>query len=144
MSRLVDTQRAYDRISQLLDQEMRNRKGSTTELERFRQTLDVAFYLLGWAQFEYLVRKEAEDQIEAKAKGHTVERHAWNYLKANLKGLAVRLRLDIIFHGNPVVRNSLDKDYTLRNEAAHDYKLPKEAKDISGWLKSLEKLVDDF
>jgi len=43
---------AYDKIAQLLNQEIRKRGGSTQELERFRETLDVAFYLLGWGQFE--------------------------------------------------------------------------------------------
>ena len=58
MSRLQDTNRAYDKISSLLDQEIRNRRGATQELERFRQILDVAFYILRWGQFEYLVRKK--------------------------------------------------------------------------------------
>jgi hypothetical protein len=57
----------------------------------------------------------------------------------------VRSRLDFIFHGNHPVQASLQKEYTVRNEAAHDYKLlPKEAKDISLWLRDLEALVDKF
>ncbi len=52
MSRIQETKRAYDKIAQLLNQEIRKRGGSTQELERFRETLDVAFYLLGWGQFE--------------------------------------------------------------------------------------------
>jgi GAF domain-containing protein len=84
MSRLLDTQRAYDHLAQLLNEEIRKRRGSANELERFRETLDVAFYLLGWAQFEYLVRKETEDRIDENAKkARTVERHAWQYLKVN-------------------------------------------------------------
>jgi hypothetical protein len=56
MSRLSETQAAYDRIVQLLDQEIRKRSGDTRDLDRYRRILDVAFYLLGWGQFEYLVR----------------------------------------------------------------------------------------
>jgi len=145
MSRLTDTQQAYDKLTQLLDQEIRKRNGSTAELERFRKTLDVAFYLLGWSQFEYLVRTATEDLIDEKVPAKTVEHHAWKYLKENLKNLPVRQRLDLIFHDDPAMRKSLDKDYTLRNEAAHNNKsLPKEAKDISAWLKILEDLVDKF
>lgn len=146
MSRLAETQRAYDRLAQLLDEEIRKRSGSTKELEGFRETLDVAFYLLGWAQFEYLVRKETEDRIDENAKVRTVDRHAWQFLKENVKSLKVRLRLDLIFDANPAVRTGLDKDYDVRNEAAHNYKkLPPAAKGrISAWLRSLEDLVDRF
>ncbi|HTW71862.1 MAG TPA: hypothetical protein VME47_18400 [Acetobacteraceae bacterium] len=38
----------------------------------------------------YLVRQEAGDLIDDKARAQTVERHAWLFLKENLKGLAVR------------------------------------------------------
>jgi hypothetical protein len=145
MSRIQETKRAYDKLVELLDQEIRKRSGSTKDLERFRQTLDVAFYLLGWGQFEYLVRKEAEERIDDNARAHTLDGHAWRYLKENVKNLPVRRRLDLIFHGNHAVRTSLDKEYTVRNEAAHDYKmLPPEARDISAWLKRLEELVDKF
>jgi hypothetical protein len=47
MSRIQETKRAYDKLVELLNQEIRKRSGSTQELERFRQTLDVSFYLLG-------------------------------------------------------------------------------------------------
>jgi hypothetical protein len=145
MSRINETRLAYDKMVELIDQEIRKRSGSTQELERFRKTLDVAFYLLGWGQFEYLVRKEAEDRIEENARRHTVDGHAWRYLKENVKNLPVRRRLDLIFHQDYFVRASLEKEYTVRNEAAHDYKLlPKEAKDISVWLRELEELVEKF
>jgi GAF domain-containing protein len=145
MSRIQETKRAYDKLVELLNQEIRKRSGSTQELERFRQTLDVAFYLLGWGQFEYLVRKEAEERIEDNARAHTLDGHAWRYLKDNVKNFPVRRRLDLIFHGSSSVLGSLNKEYTFRNEAAHDYKLlPKEAKDISVWLRELEELVDKF
>jgi hypothetical protein len=129
----------------LLNQEIRKRSGSTQELERFRQTLDVAFYLLGWGQFEYLVRKKAEERIEGNSRARTLEGHAWRYLKENVKNFPVRRRLDLIFHANLSVLGSLNKEYTVRNNAAHDYKLlPREAKDISIWLSELEDLVDKF
>ncbi len=145
MSRIHETKRAYDKLVELLNQEIRKRSGSTHELERFRQILDVAFYLLGWGQFEYLVRKEVEERIDTNARAHSVDGHAWRYLKENVKNFPVRRRLDLIFHDIPSVRGSLDREYTVRNEAAHDYKLlPREAKDISVWLKDLEDLVDKF
>ncbi len=68
MSRLVETQRAYDKLVELLDQEIRKRSGLTKDFQRFRETLDSAFYLLGWAQFEYLVRQEAGDLIDDKSR----------------------------------------------------------------------------
>jgi len=145
MSRLTETHRAYRRLVQLLDQEILKRSGSTKELERFRETLDAAFYLLGWSQFEHLVRQEARDLIDEKARFRMIGRHAWRYLQENLKALPVRRRLDLIFHDNPTVRGQLDKDYELRNEVAHDDRLlPREAKDVSAWLLKLEDLVDKF
>ena len=135
----------WGRLSKLLDQEIQKRSGSTKDLERFRETLDVAFYLLGRAQFEYLVRKETENRVEDMARSQTIERHAWQYLKRNLRNFPVRGRLDLIFHSDSAARNELDRDYELRNDAAHDYKLlPKEAKDISAWLEGLETLVEKF
>jgi hypothetical protein len=145
MSRIQETKRAYDKLVELLDQEIRKRRGSAKELERFRETLDVAFYLLGWGQFEYLVREEAEERIEGRARAHTVDGLAWRYLKENMKSVPVRRRLDLIFHEDSAARTSLDKEYTVRNEAAHDYRsLPKEARDVSVWLEKLEALVDRF
>jgi hypothetical protein len=145
MSRLTETQRDYDRLIQLIEQEIRKRSGSTKDLARLRETLDVAFYLLGWSQFEYLVRQEAKDLIDEKATGHTMDRHAWRYLQDNLKNVSVRRRLDLIFHQKPAVRARLDRDYELRNEATHNYKmLPKEARDVSAWLADLEALAEQF
>jgi len=145
MSRVADTQRAYDKLVQLIDQEIRKRSGSTRDLQQFRDTLDCAFYLLGWAQFEYAVRQEAQGIVDDKARAHTLERHAWRYLRENLKNLPVRRRLDLIFHTKPSTRAKLDKDYELRNAAAHGNKfIPKEAKDISAWLSSLDDLIEEF
>lgn len=145
MNRLAETQSAYDKLIQLLDQEIRKRSGPAKDLQCFRETLDSAFYLLGWAQFEYLVRQEVGDLVDDKAQAQTVERYAWQYLKDNLRGLTVRRRLDLIFHAQPAVRSQLNKDYDLRNDAAHNYKsIPREAKDISAWLEDLEELVNKF
>ncbi|WJI47250.1 hypothetical protein NL532_11775 [Mesorhizobium sp. C120A] len=145
MTKLTYTKRAYDKLADLIDQEIRKRSGSAKDLERFRQSLDVAFYLLGWAQFEYLVRKEAEDQVSNNARAHGLDGHAWRFLKENMKSLSVRRRLDIIFHAEPKARSELDRDYDVRNDAAHDYKhLPQEVRDISAWLGKLETLVDKF
>ncbi len=145
MSKLTDTQAAYDKLTLLLDQEIRKRSGSVKDLERARETLNVAFYLLGWGQFEHLVREEALSEIERQAATHQLERIAWDFMKDNVKTVTVRKRLDIIFHDQRPVREQLDKDYTVRNEAAHNYKhLPKEAQDVSAWLGKLESLVGKF
>src|ERR1700730_14456860 len=145
MSSLVETRRAYDKLVQLLDQEIRKRSGSAKDLEKFREALDTAFYLLGWARFEYLVTQETKDIIDENVRTKSVEHHAWRYLKDNLRGVTVVRRLDLVFHANPSVRDQLAKDYELRAEAAHNYKsFPKEAKDISTWLQSLEDLVTKF
>lgn len=51
----------------------------------------------------------------------------------------------VIFHQNPAVRAWLNKEYTVRNDTAHNYKLvPKEAKDLSALLEELEELVAKF
>lgn len=145
MSRLLETAKAYKTLTDLLDQEIRNRRGSATDLQRQREALDVAFYLLGWAQFEHLVKKEAEDVIEGHSRSRQVDGHAWRFLRKEAKRASVRQKLDLIFHAKPVVRNGLDKDYSVRNEAAHNYSmLPPEAKDVSAFLRKLQTLVDDF
>lgn len=145
MSKLTDTKRAYDQVTKLLDQEIRKRSGRTQDLEEFRKVVDVAFYLLGWGQFEYLVRKEAEALIDEASTTKTVEKHAWRHMKDSVKSLSVRKRLDLIFHTKEGTRVELDKDYDVRNEAAHDYKmLPLEARDVSAWLAKLESLIDKF
>lgn len=145
MSRLTETKRAYDKVRRLLDDELRARTGDAKEIARFQETLDVAFYLLGWAQFEALVRRESKDIVEEKARTKTVDHYAWRYLADGIKEYPVRKRLELIFHTEPATRAQLDKDYTVRNEAAHDYKqLPANARDVSAWLQKLEELVDKF
>lgn len=145
MSKLTETKRAYDRLTRLLDNEKRSRRGELNELERYQKTLDVAFYLLGWAQFEYLIRQESKEIVEQNSTSKKLEQYAWKYLQDNLKDYPVRKRLDLIFHEKPQIRKSLDKDYTIRNDAAHDYKhLPPSAADVSEWLQHLVNIVDDF
>jgi hypothetical protein len=145
MSKLTETKRAYDKVAELLDQELLERGSNANELRRFREALDVAFYLLGWAQFEYLVRQEAKERIENNARAKTVDGIAWQYLLANSRGVPIRRQLDMIFHANTKMRASLHKDYELRNDAAHNYKmLPREARDVSEWLRGLEELIDLF
>lgn len=145
MSKLTETKRAYDRLTRLLDNEKRVRRGKLKELGDFQKTMDVAFYLLGWAQFEYLVRQESKEIVEQNAASKKLEQHAWKYLHDNIKEYPVRKRLDLIFHEKPNVRLSLDKDYTVRNEAAHDYKkLPASVEDVSEWLQKLMDIVGGF
>jgi len=145
MSSLLDTKRAYDKFANLLDQEIRNRRGSPNELERYREALDRAFYLLGWGEFEYLVTDQAKGIIDENIGTKSIARHAWEFLKNRVKTTTVRERLDMVFHTNPTVANQLASDYTLRNEVAHNYKkMPKEARYISNWLQSLQDLIDRF
>lgn len=145
MSKLTETKRAYDAISKLLNKEVLKRGSNVRDLQRFQEALDVAFYLLGWSQFEHLVREAASDQVDGMARARTVDGHAWKFVKSNFKRFSVRNKLDVIFHANPKVREELNDDYDLRNEAAHNYKmLPAEARDISDWIDGLEELVEEF
>lgn len=145
MSKLTDTKRAYEEIAGLLDQQIRKGGNRAKELERFRDALRAAFYLLGWAQFEHLVRTKAKDIIENQSRSKTIDGHAWRFVSANLKGVRVRDQLDIIFHADQKLRQSLKDDYQVRNDVAHNYKLlPPEAQDIAAWLDDFEKLIDKF
>jgi hypothetical protein len=145
MSRVGETKRAYDQLARLLDEEIRKRASDSSNLNKIRETLDIAFYLLGWGQFEYLVRQESKEIVEQNARAKTIDRFAWQHLRDALKEYPVRKRLDLIFDANQKVRAKLDKDYTVRNEAAHNYKsLPSEAKDVSAWLGGLEDLIEKF
>jgi hypothetical protein len=145
MSKLTDTKRAFDKVAELLDQEIRKGGSNAKELQRHRDIMRSAFYLLAWAQFEHLAREKAKDIAEGHARGSTVDGLAWSYLKKNIKALPLRAKLDIVSHGNTKVLAQLNDDYDLRNEAAHNYKLiPSYAQDISGWLDDLEDLVGRF
>jgi hypothetical protein len=145
MSKLTETQRAYDAISRLVRAEILKRGSNMRDLQRFREALDVAFYLLGWAQFEHLVRGEAQDRIDGMASATTINAGAWKFVQQNLKGYPLRRKLDVVFHGDVKTLAELNKDYDLRNDAAHNYsRLPSEARDISAWLTGLEELVSKF
>ena len=145
VSNLTEIRQAYERLMDLLDQEILNRKGEATELRRFRKWLDTAFYLLGWANFENLTRKEAEKIISINASSKSPEGHAWVFLKEGIKNFSVRKRLELIFHGNHKKISSLNKDYDVRNDAAHDYKrLPPEVSDLANVLQDWEDLVETF
>ncbi|MBX4876593.1 hypothetical protein HJA87_29115 [Rhizobium bangladeshense] len=156
MSKLTDTKKAYDVISKVIDQEIRKRTSSAKDLQRSREVLDVAFYLLGWGQFEYLVRKETESAVLENAKAKGRERHAWLFLKENVKSMTVRQRLEFLFDGKPDLLAKLKKtydcwfprgnqQYDVRNEAAHDNKgLPVDVLDLSSWLEDLEERIDDL
>ena len=145
MSNLTEIRQAYERLKQLLDQEMLNRKGEVAELRRFRKWLDTAFYLLAWANFENLTRKKVETIVSEGVRGKGRDMHAWVHLKETLRAYTVKKRLELVFHGQPKVISSLKDQYDLRNEAAHDYKkLPPEANDLPGTLEEWESLVNKF
>ncbi len=70
-------------------------------------------------------------------------KHAWFFLLERIKDYPVRKQLDLVFHGRDDVIKTLNRQYTVRNEAAHDHrKLPPEAKDLPGLIGEWEKLVD--
>jgi hypothetical protein len=145
VSKLIETKRAYDLIRELLDQELLAKKGNAQRIRDCQAALDVAFYLLGWAQFEYLVRREAKDRIETSARAKTADGISWRYVLDNIKDFSLRRRLEVIFFSNQSILSSLNRDYDVRNEAAHNYKkLPSEVSDVSAWLQHLEGLVDNF
>lgn len=145
MSNLTEIRQAHERLTALLEQEILGRRGQAAELRRFQKWLDTAFYLLGWANFEYLTRKEVDDRILDGMRSKGRERYAWAFLQEGIKGFSVRRRLELIFHGQAEVVRSLKKSYDVRNESAHDYKkLPPEVNDLSGVLQEWEDLVDKF
>lgn len=145
MSKLTDTRRAYEKFEELLNQEILKRRGNAAELERHREALQAAFYLLGFGQFEHLVKAHTKTVIEQHASGKKIDGYAWRHFKQNLNGVSLRAQLDVIFHGNDSLKKTLNKNYDIRNEVAHNYRsLPPEARSISGWLNDLEKVVDEF
>lgn len=145
MSKLIDTRRAYEAITKLVDAEILKKSSNMRDLQRFQEDLDVAFYLLGWARFEHLVRDEAKDRIEGYARSTTLDGRAWKYVQQKIKDFPLRKKLDVIFHSDAKTLAELNDDYDVRNDAAHNYaRLPREARDISAWLRGLEDLVDKF
>jgi hypothetical protein len=145
MSKLIETKRAFEEIEELLNQKIRNGGTRAKELERHRATLQRAFFLLGFGEFERIVKTKAKEVIGEKSPQKGIDGHAWRYLKDNLKGVPLRKQLDIIFHGNEKIRSSIDDNYDIRNDIAHNSQhLPSNAADIAAWLESLEDLVDKF
>ncbi|MGM4877060.1 hypothetical protein AB7645_38160 [Bradyrhizobium sp. 956_D2_N1_5] len=145
MSKLIETRRAFALVEELLNQEIRKGGNQAKELARFRETLQAAFYLLGFAQFEFLVKSKSKEVVSEHAALRTADGHAWRHLKQNINGVSLRAQLDIIFHSDPKLRSKLDENYTVRNDVAHNYKrLPPEAQDIVTWLQSLEDVVEKF
>ena len=146
MSKLTDTKRAYDAIAKLVDTQILKKGSNMKDLQRFREALDVAFYLLGWARFEHLAREEARGRIEERARAKEVDGRAWKFVQQNFKSsFTLRKKLEVIFHSDGKTLAKLNDDYELRNDAAHNYAmLPKEARDISEWLAGLEDLADGF
>jgi hypothetical protein len=145
VSKLIETKAAFDRVKALLDKELLNKKGDAQQIRDCQSAVNVAFYLLGWAQFEYLTRKEAEDRIEADARAKTVHGISWRYVLDTIKAFSLRRKLEVIFFTDPATLKKLGEDYEIRNEAAHDYKkLPSKVSDVSAWLDHLESLVDRF
>ena len=129
MSKLKDTKQAYDRIKSLLDQQLLNKGNAAQQIRDCQDAVNVAFYLLGWAQFEYLSRKEAEDRIEASARAKSIDGISWKYILENIRAFSVRKRLEVVFFGDKSTLDGLNKDYEVRNEAAHNYKkLPGEVR----------------
>ncbi|MCJ2093980.1 MULTISPECIES: hypothetical protein [unclassified Methylobacterium] len=145
MSKLTETKQAYDRVQGLLRKQLLTQGSDARQIRAAQEAVDTAFYLLGWGQFEYLTRREAERRVDEQAKAKTIHGAAWRYVKQNIKSFSLRKKLEVIFHADQATLASLEEDYERRNETAHDYKkLPKEARDISAWLKELEQLVDRY
>lgn len=145
MSKLTETKRAYDRVQDLLRKQLLNRGSDAQQIRDAQEAVDAAFYLLGWSQFEYMTRKEAEKRIEVQAAAKTIHGTAWRYIRQNMGNFSLRRKLEIIFQSDPATLSTLNKDYDIRNEAAHNYKrLPPEARDVSAWLEGLERLVDRY
>lgn len=144
MSRLTQTKRAYKTVVSLLDQETRKNKSNTKELESFRSTVDIAFYILAFGQFEYLVKREAKDLIEGFARQKTIDGRAWKILEQR-GDMSLRKMLEIIYHGKPDFLRSLNESYDIRNDSVHGNKsLPKEAKDVEIFIQKLVELADDL
>lgn len=143
MSKLTETKRAYAEIARLLDQEIRKAGGRARELERFRQILQSAFYLLGWAQFEHLAKTKCNDIVEEEVRSKHRGGHAWRFMKKNLKTFGLRAQLAMLFNSDPSKFDKLGQAYDERNGVAHNYKLI-DARDMTVWLQELEDHVDRF
>lgn len=144
MSRLTDTKRAFDKVTALLDQEIRKKASNSKDLEKYRAIVDIAFYVLAFGQFEYLVKREATDIIDENAALKTLDGRAWNIVQQ--KGdVPLRKMLDLIYHADQKVLNSLNKSYSIRNDSVHgNQMLPTEVKDVALFIQQLEDLVQNL
>ncbi len=144
MSRLTETRRAFDKISDLLDQEIRKKTSSSKDLENYRAIAEIAFYVLAFGQFEYLVKREATGIIDANAALKTLDGRAWKIVQQR-GDVPLRKLLDLIYHADQKVLKSLNESYTIRNDSVHgNQMLPKEAKDVSLFIQQLGELVDNL
>lgn len=145
MSNLVEIRRAYECLRDLLDQEIRKRRGDAKALERYRHWLDTAFYLVAWANFEHETKKQAETVIAEEARRHGRARHAWSFVHQRLRDFSLARQIELVFHNRAEVTRDLEKHYLIRNAAAHGNKrLPAEARDLPGTIAKWEQLVDRF
>lgn len=144
MSRLTDTKRAFDKVTSLLDQEIRKKSSNSKDLEKYRAIVDIAFYVLAFGQFEYLVKREGNGIIDENAALKTLDGRAWKIVQQ--KGdVPLRKMLDLIYHADHKLLNSLNESYSIRNDSVHgNQMLPKEAKDVALFIQHLEELVADF
>jgi len=141
MSRLIETKRAFDKVTTLLDQEIRKKTSNSKDLENYRAIVEIAFYVLAFGQFEYLVKREAIGIIEENAALKTLDGRAWKIV--HQKGdVPLRKMLELIYHSNQKVLKSLNESYSIRNDSVHGNQLlPKEAKDVTLFIQQLEELV---
>ncbi len=141
MSRLTETKRAFDKVTALLDQEIRKKASNSKDLEKYRATVEIAFYILAFGQFEYLVKREAADIIEENAALKTLDGRAWK-IEVHKGYIPLRKQLDLIYHTDQKVLKSLNDSYSIRNDSVHGNRmLPKEAKDVALFIQQLEDLV---
>ena len=144
MSRLTETKRAFNKVTNLLDQEIRKNSSNSKDLEKYRAIVEIAFYVLAFGQFEYLVKREATGIIDQNAELKTLEGRAWKIVQQ--KGdVPLRKLLDLIYHADQKVLKSLNESYTIRNDSVHgNQMLPKEGKDVALFIQQLEELVDNL
>jgi len=144
MSRLIETKRAFDKVTTLLDQEIRKKASNSKDLEKYRAIVEIAFYVLAFGQFEYLVKREANGIIDQNAALKTLDGRAWEILQQ--KGdVPLRKLLELIFHTDQKLLKSLNDSYSIRNDCVHGNQLlPKEAKDVGYFIQGLEELVENF
>ena len=145
MSKLSETQKAYDRITDLLGRAILTNRGSVNELRKAQDVLDVAFYLLAWGQFEYLVKNEVKDRVSGGARAKGLLGFPWRLLNQNIRQMTISQMLELIFIADQQTLEKLQKDYGVRNASTHDYRmLPTPKVRVSEWIAELEDHVQKF